>query len=478
MRLPSRSSAMAAAFIIALAAGCGDEGGGGVAWVGVWKVDASATGTADGKTWENAFTHPQDAVDAAAADPVNKEIWVAAGTYASLASGTTVLALAPDVQVYGGFLGVEDLRADRNPDAKTNGMYLDGDGLNRVVEGAPGARLDGFWVMDGLAYSGAGLYATECDGLVVANCTFNQNAADNPADSGSGGAVYADNSSVVLDGCDFSRNSAEGAGGAVVVSVDPFHEVDVIVTSCMFVSNTAGGNGAGLYAGLNYESTLLVDGCRFRSNDSSGDGGGLYLMAPGRASVVNSIFYDNSAHDGGGACNRPGGVDSVIGYAHCSFSLNDATDPGGYAGSGGGMYNGGFGNVAVMSSILYGNTAEIANLQQVSTTDPDVICIVSHSVVDQSTLGGGYVEGTGFVGPGTDPLFGAGPDLPLQAGSPCIDRCPWTWINGDGVRYDIDGNPRIIATNLVDIVGVGYEPADAPPQNGWLSDMGPHEIQP
>lgn len=465
----------------ALVTGCGDDDAGVPPpdpWTGTWKVDAAATGLGDGKTWADAFTHPQEAAAAAAVDPVNKEIWVAQGTYTVQASAATVLTLAQGVEVYGGFVGTEALRTDRNADPKTNGTELDGEGLNRVVEAAPGARLDGFTVMNGLAPSGGGLYASECDGLVVANCIFSQNAAVNLIFTGSGGAVYADDSAITMDACDFSMNSAEGAGGAVVVTVDPFHEVDVIVTSCMFVSNTAGGDGAGLYARLNFESTLLVDGCRFRTNDSLGNGGGLHLLAPGRASVVNSIFYENSAYDGGGAYNLPGGVDSVIGYAHCSFSLNDATHPAAYAGSGGGMYNVGFGNVAVTSSILYGNTAEIANLQQISTTDPDVICLVSHSVVDQGTLGGGYVEGTGFVGPGTDPLFGAGPDLPLQATSPCIDRCPWTWINGDGVRYDINGNPRIIATDLVDIVGVGNEPGGAPPQNGWLSDMGPHEVQP
>ena len=94
--MPLRSSILQTASIalfisLALLFGCGSDsenpaapGGNGTHIPGVLFVDHGATGTGDGKSWNDALLHPQDAMDEATA---GDEIWVARGVYVSREPG-------------------------------------------------------------------------------------------------------------------------------------------------------------------------------------------------------------------------------------------------------------------------------------------------------------------------------------------------------------------------------------------------------
>ncbi len=136
---------------------------------GVRYARPAASGLGDCSSWANACTLQAALTGAASGD----EIWVAAGVHKpSTGSSTATFQLKDGVAVYGGFLGTETAREQRNPSA--NLTILSGDvdnndsqtpiitdlntatGLrynsSHVVTGATGATLDGFTVTAGYEY--------------------------------------------------------------------------------------------------------------------------------------------------------------------------------------------------------------------------------------------------------------------------------------------------------------------------------------
>ncbi len=199
-------------------------------------VDIGIGNPGNGSTWLLAYRHIQDALNA---NPVCKEIWVAAGTYTpDLGLNQTALdrnatfQLRDNVAIYGGFEGMEsvlrpdnripcnptilsgDLNGDDSPpiactddlpDCASYGkLCVDGfciangdlgDNSLHIVTGSGAdstAKLDGFIIQGGYANDyvggcddnrgmGAGLivYGTTTSGgsPVVENCTFRDNVA-------------------------------------------------------------------------------------------------------------------------------------------------------------------------------------------------------------------------------------------------------------------------------------------------------------
>ncbi len=106
MRLASRLMAAMAIFCAA---------GTSTAFAAVIYVNAAASGSNNGSSWTNAYTSLQTALGAANA---SDELWVAAGTYKPHASDRTVsFAMKNGVGIYGGFLGTETQRSQRDPEA-------------------------------------------------------------------------------------------------------------------------------------------------------------------------------------------------------------------------------------------------------------------------------------------------------------------------------------------------------------------------
>ena len=94
-------------------------------------VDIDAPPGGNGLFWQTAYDDLQDALDHAAGDPSISEIWVAEGVYKpDRGSGDRTMSfqLITGVGLYGGFVGDEQNRDDRGPDAYET--YLDGDLLD------------------------------------------------------------------------------------------------------------------------------------------------------------------------------------------------------------------------------------------------------------------------------------------------------------------------------------------------------------
>ena len=188
----------------------------------IWYVDSKAnSGVKDGGSWATAFTNPQDALTVA--DEGN-EIWIAAGTYTPDVGGSNfvgdrdaVFQMRYGVALYGGFIGTETERNERN--GAVNSTILSGD-LNgndsddpttpsenayHVVSGANQAKLDGFTIRGGNAErtgdsNGGGMvnYGTS---PMIKNCIFQNNSA-----RGNGGAMFNDGGgSPAISDCEFER---------------------------------------------------------------------------------------------------------------------------------------------------------------------------------------------------------------------------------------------------------------------------------
>jgi hypothetical protein len=93
-------------------------------------VKAGSSGA--GTSWADAFGDLQSALDLALdyqelSPPQPVEIWVAAGTYKPGTSAGDSFLLVDNAPIYGGFVGTETSRDQRNPDPATNNTVLSGD---------------------------------------------------------------------------------------------------------------------------------------------------------------------------------------------------------------------------------------------------------------------------------------------------------------------------------------------------------------
>lgn len=296
-------------------------------------VKADATGGNNGASWTDAYTDFQ----AALAVAVNgDEIWVAKGIYTPTADAdsTESFELKSGVALYGGFIGTETLRDER--DWRNNKTILTGDidgndtkdvdgvtteinGNNsyHVVKAGTGvtatAVVDGFIITGGNANgidlkekSGGGMYILDSTHVEVRTCTFTGNGA-----TFGGGGMYNDNSSSLVADCTFSNNFAIGGGGMYNDQSDP------TVRNCTFSNNDGGGaNGGGMY---NDQSNPTVTNCTFSKNDGGGYGGGMYNNASSPV-VTNCTFLGNIAGANGcGMHSSSGGGESNPVVVNCIF---------------------------------------------------------------------------------------------------------------------------------------------------------------
>ena len=482
---------------------------------GVWHVDAGAAAGGNGLSWATAYNHPGDAT--AVAIP-GDQVWVAAGTY-TRPSGTStrVLALAEDVEVYGGFAGSEALLADRSISA--NPTVLDGEDVcDHVVYADSGARLDGFTITRGGAggsTDGGGVYARNTVGLVVANCAFTDNTND------TGGGVYAHTASdVTLADCTFTGNAADQCGAGVYA-----YEVESLaVSGCTFTVNTvtAAVNQQGGCVWLDHSSATVED-CAFTDNTSVACGGA--LIAYWTTLTMRGCAFDGNSGTLGGAVrvnddgvytcedcaftgndgDRGGAVyfdDADATFARCTFTTNQASEHGGavYAwrssptfencvfrgnqatADGGVAYATTTASPAFVNCSMTLNTADIGGATfsyaadslpaftnciawgDTATTNGDEFAgnDATVAVVNYTLVAGGHA-GTGTLD--ADPLFAEAVtgNLGLLDGSPCIDAA-----DGDAApEHDILGNERVDDTDVTD-TGVGVP---------TYVDMGAYERQ-
>jgi hypothetical protein len=448
----------------------------------VWFVRLNAAGANTGTSWNDAFTSIHSAMSVASP---GDEVWVAAGEYIAGAG----INLPSGVTMYGGFVGTETSKAQRNWVANVTalvGNWPSGPGpaIITVTNPAPGTAIDGLAIRNGNAVHahGAGLVVNGGT-IAVRHCRFESNYVN----WGFGGGIYANNAVLDISDCRFVGNYAHLACGAGVALSGA---TSATIRDCVFSGNTAvtaGNGGEGLGAGLYNESSLPVTvlRCTFDSNVARGFytcqngpqwawGGALDSLADGLV-VRDCVFLNNRAHYGGAmfvwgstqvintvfrgntatticsGTGTAGGEGGALGgwtFQTKTLELVNCTIAGNFAREGAGINT--YGNLGVLlrNCIVWGNVAngegvEPLKRQMRGTITPRYSC-----VQDLFTPVPGEDPPNPADFPGcidSSPVFVnlAGGNLRLQPTSPCIDAGSNGFLPA-GVMEDLDRSLRVV----------------------------------
>ncbi len=362
-------------------------------------VKSNASGANNGTSWANAYTDLQSALATAVA---TDEIWVAAGIYKPTATSdrTISFALKNGVGIYGGFVGTETMRSQRN--LVTNVTIFSGD------IGTVGVATDNSYhvVTSDSTVTATGIL----DGFTVTS-----GRADGPGDPADrGGGAYVNQGSPTFVRVIFSDNHAGNRGGGVRVAAG-----SPSFTNCRFQGNTSVWAGGGLSAAS--VGSLQIRSCVFRDNFVNNSTGGGAIEATDNTTITNSELAQNYPN----AADLSGPNNSLI---------NSTVDWNGTYG----VWFGGTGNV-IINSIVW--PVWLGSSGAVSVT--------------YSSVPGGFA-GTGNND--TYPTFVDPPaDLRLAAGSTGIDGGNNAAVPG-GVTTDVAGLPRFFDDSDVSNTGVGTPP--------------------
>jgi len=332
-------------------------------------VDADANGLNDGSSWPNAYKFLQDALSDANSSPKPVEIRVAQGIYkpdqgAGITPGDrdATFQLINGVTLQGGSAGFGEpdpnsrdietyktiLSGDLNgddvdvnnpanlPDEPTRGEnsyhIVVGSGTNAtaILDGfsITAGHANGIWWEDPPSAKGAGMFNGN-GGPTVRNCTFQGNSAIY------GGAIYNNNSSLLISYTLFNRNFTFAVCGGDVCSGGTGSALynnnsSTKLVNCIFTENSTttpiGGQGGAIF---NDKGNHILTDCIFIEN-SAGLGGAIYNSRVTSLALTGCLFTANSAFMAGGAVANALSNTSVI---RCTFISNLA----GFAG--GGMSN-------------------------------------------------------------------------------------------------------------------------------------------
>jgi uncharacterized repeat protein (TIGR01451 family) len=232
----------------------------------------------DCSSWANACTLQAALGNAGVGD----EIWVATGTYKPT-DGTDRKAtfhLVRGVGVYGGFVGTETSRDDRN--TTTNITLLSGDIDNNDITAANGMITDTANIAGANSYhvvTGSDITETAVlDGFTITGGS---------AEAGVGGGMYNEDSSPTLRNLTFSGNRADDGGGMYNLRSSP------VLMGTHFFGNSA-EDGGGMYNASS--SPVLIN--LTLSGNSAQVGGGLANFNDSDPVVANSILWGNVASPG------------------------------------------------------------------------------------------------------------------------------------------------------------------------------------
>ena len=266
-------------------------------------VNADASGTKNGTSWQNAFPDLQNAIGKAKA---GDEIWIAKGTYFPTDGNdrNVSFTLKENLALYGGFNGTETKLAQRNWEqhetilsGNIGDKSTNTDNSMHVVVSANGAVLDGFIVEDGYSMGGKG-----------------QSGMPQSMGSGQGQAARQ------------GQNKAQGGQQAQGMSQPQTH------TTPQNISQSANNAGGGI---LNFKTSATIRNTTVR-NCSAGKGGGVYNMTntstrPNGNSpspvFINVKIQGNYAMGRGGGMQNDMGTNPVL--INCEFTNNECSAKGG-----------------------------------------------------------------------------------------------------------------------------------------------------
>ncbi len=444
-------------------------------------VDAAATDMPhDGSTWCNAFLTLQDALAVAVSGDTAR---VAEGTYmpdggytpiggahvAGSGDRTATFQLINGVAIEGGYAGCGapdpderdlilhettlsgDLNGDDAEVSCTEDSQCDSNGnlcvdlvcmikgnntenSYHVVTAGSGiissAVLDGFTITAGNADGpsdshGGGMY-NFFGSPTVANCTFNQNSANNR-----GGGMFNGISNPTVTNCTFSGNAGGDGGGMHNLDSNPAvtgctfsgnANVGMLnttgsspmVTNCTFTGNS-GSSGGGM--SCNNGSNPTVTDCTFSGNSAGSPGGGMHINASS-PTVTNCTFSENSAGD------RGGGI--AVDNSHNLLKVTNCTFTGNSAGRGGGMHIIQSTNPSVTGCTFIGNSA-------ISDGGGMRILVDSSPTVTDCTFNGNSANNEGG-------------GMHINASSPTVTDCTFTQNTasfGGGMCNFSNSNPTV-----------------------------------
>lgn len=298
-------------------------------------------GNEDGTSWADAFVHLQDALHELDVCGTPGEIWITNSTYypdegqfVTLNDRSETFTLLNKVNLFGGFLGAETGKSQRNPSLKTtlsgdldnndpfedfssNSYHVVSADFGNPDSSANSSLLDGFTIKGGNADGGGGSYSGGAalyfqDGTFTVN---NCNIVENRASGGAG--LWTENVDIEITESYFFDNRTTGPGGAL--SID---ESKAVFSSVNFESNLSflenldfylGSGGAGIIG----HSDVEIDDCHFDNNTALIEAGAL-RMSGSTVTISNSTFGLNEGKKGG-AINV---TNSTLTIQNTSFSDN------------------------------------------------------------------------------------------------------------------------------------------------------------
>ncbi len=407
-------------------------------------VNANATGSNNGTSWENAYTDLQTALSIAF---INDDIWVASGTYKPTQATNRDLSfvMKNGVDMYGGFNGTETSISERNIEA--NPTYLSGD-IGAIGDNTDNTRrivkiqnftspftFDGFRVVSGYdasgSGSGAGIYVYNNPGIEI---TINNTILYNNYANHSGGGMIIDNSNTNFNNCEFLYNSSYNYGGGAIYSAN-VSNAKIYLHDCKFI-----GNNSRQGAVINFDGLELVMERNFVSSNTSTTHGNIINVShgPTKFQINNSLIVGNQVPDGTSSIisSYTSGVNSssLTNVTICHNKHNTSFDVTAEA-----IYQSNSAMV-ISNCIIFGNTNSDQNVQ-----------INDGNTVRNSIVENGYPTGINvssndplFVNPGTlamAPFDATNFDYSLQEGSPAVNY--GNNLYAQAFSLDLHNNARI-----------------------------------
>lgn len=389
----------------------------------VWVVDDDATGTGDGRTWGNAFTHPRAALAVAQPGDV---VWIAQGTYGGEGVPFTEFLLdIPDgVGLYGGFAGGETeiserprafvgtrITGDRAGDDDSGAIRQDN--LRTLVRMGHGTTLDGLLLtathQNIAPPDGCTLVCAEGDGVVLRDVTATRSFAGAAAIALRGANARAER--LALDGVADAALEVSGSATVVDSSVQSFGVGIRVTGDAVVVGSTVSARRAGLAVDggtLEVANSVAVSELALGWEALNG---GLLVAEHSASSTALPVGVGNVHLDGSTAALDPTGIvrlPSGVLLVDPGSALEDA------------------GSTAVADATV--PDWRTGTIRTDGAADGGDVDLGAHQPVDGVWID--HIEG----GPGSLTWTSTGTRCSLTNGTRRIDDLP-----GSGVRYELQG---------------------------------------